>query len=93
MPYIKSKKQRIELDVIAREMSVCLQCNGDLNYLLYAYCLRYVPQRYNAIKNFLGELTEAASEIRRRQLVPREKKAIKENGDVQGLEKRSYFTG
>jgi hypothetical protein len=43
--------------------------------------LRLRPS-YDNYKNFLGELEEAAQEIRRRLLVPYEEMKRQENGDV-----------
>jgi hypothetical protein len=59
-----------------------ITADGDLNYVLYAYCKRYVPARYNSIKNYVGELRSCAAEIERRLLADREDQAIKENGDI-----------
>lgn len=81
MPYIK-KNQRLELDVIIEDMGKCLSLSGDLNYLLFAYCLRHVAPSYNAYKNFIGELNECVAEIRRRILSKYENEKIRENGDV-----------
>lgn len=60
-----------------------VQVDGDLNYILYAFCKRHIKPNYNSYKNYLGELNEAAEEIRRRMLVPYEQKKISENGDVE----------
>jgi len=59
-----------------------LKRDGDLNYVLYAYCKRHIVPSYANYKNFLGELTEAAAEIRRRLLAPYEDGKIRENGDI-----------
>ena len=84
MPYLKSKKRRKELDVIVELMAYyVVSADGDLNYILYAYAKRYVDKTYNTLKNFIGEVTESANEIRRRFLVSREKQAIMDNGDVE----------
>ena len=82
MPYILQKhRKRCEhvLKIMKREN---IQPEGDLNYILYAFCKRNVKPSYNNYKNFLGELTECCAEIRRRLLAPYEDKKIKENGDV-----------
>lgn len=82
MPYVK-KEQRPELDDIVWLMEKRgIRADGDLNYILFRYCKYYVPKSYNSIKNFLGELNEAAEEIRRRILAPYEEEKIKESGDV-----------
>ena len=56
---------------------------GHLNYILYAYCKRFVPLSYANIRNCLGEINEAGMEIRRRILAPYEDEKIKENGDIE----------
>ncbi len=82
MPYIKSEK-RERLDAIVEMMHQAGICaDGDLNYLLYAYCKRHVKPSYNAYKNYVGELHECGAEIRRRILGPYEDQKIRENGDV-----------
>lgn len=55
---------------------------GDLNYILFKYAKYHIKPGYNEYKNFLGELNEAAEEIRRRLLVPYELKKQVENGEV-----------
>lgn len=83
MPYIK-KINRDDMDRVVRMMkNVEVQADGDLNYILFAFCKRHIKSSYYNYKNFLGELNEAAEEIRRRLLVPYEKKKIIENGDVE----------
>lgn len=82
MPYIK-QENRAKLDLIVEEMKGAdVVANGDLNYLLYAYCKRHVKPSYNNYKNFIGELNQCATEIERRILAPYEDEKIKENGDV-----------
>jgi len=82
MPYVK-QEQRIELDRIVAEMALTdVKANGDLNYILYAYCKRCVAPSYNNYKNFCGELRQCATEIERRILAPYEDEKIAENGDV-----------
>lgn len=82
MPYIKQEK-RPALDRIVSEMWVAgVEANGDLNYLLFAYCKRCITPSYNNYKNFIGELNECAAEIRRRLLADYEDKKIETNGDV-----------
>lgn len=83
MPYIK-QEDRANLDKIVEQMhEVGIAANGDLNYLLYAYCKRHINPSYNNYKNFIGELNQCATEIERRILAPYEDKKIKENGDVE----------
>lgn len=82
MPYV-TKDRRPDLDMVVDLMSdVEVIANGDLNYILYAFCKRNIKPSYNNYKNFLGELNEAAEEIRRRLLAPYEDTKIIENGDV-----------
>lgn len=83
MPYVKQEK-RPELDKIVNAMDKAYVCaDGDLNYILYAFCKRHVKPGYNNYKNYIGELTEAAEEIRRTILAPYEDSKIKENGPVE----------
>jgi len=56
--------------------------DGDLNYILFAFCRRHIKPSYNAYKNFCGELRQCATEIERRLLAPYEDAKIKDNGDV-----------
>lgn len=81
MPYIKDQ-QRAVMDQIVDQMAHTVKANGDLNYILYAFCKRHINPSYNDYKNYLGELNEAAEEIRRRMLAPYEDRKIMENGDV-----------
>ena len=59
-----------------------IKANGDLNYVLYAFCKRHISPSYNNYKNFCGELRQCATEIERRILGPYEDEKIAENGDV-----------
>ena len=82
MPYIEQDR-REELEEILWQMrEKDIAADGDLNYLLYAFCIRYVPESYNSYKNFIGELRQCATEIERRILAPYEDLKIEENGDV-----------
>ena len=83
MPYISNHNQRAKLDEIVEELGKVLKIDGDLNYLLYAYCKRHIKPSYNTYKNFLGEISEVQAEIRRRLLAPYETSKIRENGDVE----------
>lgn len=82
MPYVKQSKRDL-LDVIV-DLMQCenIDANGDLNYILFAYCKRHITPSYNNYKNFIGELNCCATEIERRLLAPYEDEKIKENGDV-----------
>jgi hypothetical protein len=82
MPYIIPDRRKV-LDVIIKLMSESgIKVDGDLNYLLYAYCKRHIKPSYNNYKNYLGELTECCEEIRRTLLGPYEDDKRIENGDV-----------
>ena len=82
MPYIKQDRRDV-LDQIVDAMDVAnVKADGDLNYILFAFCKRYVSPSYNNYKNFCGELSQCATEIERRLLGPYEDKKIIENTDV-----------
>jgi hypothetical protein len=82
MPYADPEK-RPELDLIVELMrEKDIKADGDLNYILFAYCKRYIKPSYNNYKNYCGELRQCATEIERRLLGPYEDLKIKENGDV-----------
>lgn len=82
MPYIKqSRRDEVEMLVdLMREKNI--KADGDLNYILYAFCKRHVEPSYNNYKNFCGELRQCVTEIERRLLAPYEDEKIEENGDV-----------
>lgn len=83
MPYIK-KEDRPLMDLIVKDMmDADVQANGDLNYILFAFCRRAIKPSYNNYKNFCGELRQCATEIERRLLGPYENEKIVENGDVE----------
>ena len=83
MPYIK-QENRPTMDVVVKAMEDAgIKANGDLNYVLYAFCKRNVSPSYNNYKNFCGELWQCATEIERRILGPYEDEKIIENGDVE----------
>ena len=82
MPYIK-KEQRPKMDALVDFMAAYgILANGDLNYVLFAFCKRYIKPGYGKYKNFCGELRQCATEIERRLLAPYEDAKIIENGDV-----------
>jgi hypothetical protein len=82
MPYVKQER-RPALDPLVKALGEELEINGDLNYVLYALCKRYVVPGYNQYKNYIGELNETVAEIRRRMLAEYEDDKIFENGDVE----------
>ena len=82
MPYIK-QEDRAVMDMVVKTMADAdVRANGDLNYILYAFCKRHINPSYNEYKNFCGELRQCATEIERRLLGPYENTKIEENGDV-----------
>lgn len=82
MPYVKPEI-REDLDEIVEHMNdLGIRADGDLNYILFKFCKKYVSPSYNNYKNFIGELNECSNEIRRRILSKYEDKKIEENGDV-----------
>ena len=83
MPYVKQER-RHDLDLVVNLMDeIEVAADGDLNYILYAFCKRHITPGYGNYKNYMGELNEAAEEIRRRLLAPYEDGKILENGDVE----------
>ena len=84
MPYISDENgRRRQIDKIVEIMYYLdVKADGDLNYILYAYCKRYIKPSYNNFKNFCGELRQCATEIERRLVAPYEDKKIRDNGDV-----------
>jgi len=82
MPYIKPE-QRPDMDEIVELMKVMgVKGDGDLNYILYAFCVRNIKPRYGNYKNYCGELRQCATEIERRLLGPYEDEAVSRNGDI-----------
>ena len=82
MPYVKPER-RPSLDRVVQVMEEeGIVADGDLNYVLYAYYIRNFDMSYNVVKNYCGELNEAACEIRRRLTGPYEDEKAKINGDV-----------
>ena len=59
-----------------------IRADGDLNYVLYAFCKKHVLVNYNSIKNYVGELRSCATEIERRILAPYEDEKKSSNGDI-----------
>jgi len=86
MPYIPQDRRpdMDEIQAMMEEKKVI--ANGDLNYILFAHCLRFIDPSYNNYKNFCGELRQCATEIERRLLGPYEDTKIAENGDVEDEE-------
>ena len=83
MPYIPEEKRVGKCDEIVQLMKdLNIQPDGEINYILYKFCKDTVKPGYNTYKNYLGELDECRTEIRRRFLAPYEDLAIERNGDV-----------
>lgn len=82
MPYVKQER-RLSLDkVVELIKNRNVKANGDLNYILYAFCKRHINPSYNNYKNFCGELRQCATEIERKLLGPYENSKEKENGPI-----------
>ena len=82
MPYILEER-RPECNIVVNLMKgIDLKVNGDLNYILFAFCKRFIKPSYNNYKNFCGELRQCATEIEREILAPYEDKKKAENGEV-----------
>ena len=81
MPYI-NQECREPLDQIVDKMSDVELKPGELNYILFAFCKRYVPTSYTHYRDYIGELNECVAEIRRSLLAPYEEKKKMENGEV-----------
>jgi hypothetical protein len=82
MPYIKKEQRPSKDKIVDLMVEENIQANGDLNYILFKYCKYHIPESYNSIKNFCGELNECVAEIRRKLLANYEDKKIIENSDV-----------
>ena len=69
-------------DIILHMCESAVKADGDLNYILFSYCKRYIEPSYNNYKNYIGELRQCATEIERRLLAPYEDTKREENGDI-----------
>lgn len=81
MPYLKQERRK-KLDDIITELGNVLKYDGDLNYVLFCLCRRYIEPSYNNYKNYCGELNECVTEIRRKILSELEDEKICQNGDI-----------
>jgi hypothetical protein len=82
IPYIKQEDRPL-MDLVVKAMADAdVRANGDLNYILFAFCKRHVDLNYNSLKNYIGELRQCATEIERKILGPYEDEKIKTNKDV-----------
>lgn len=82
MPYIPEEKREKFDKVVNLMKELNVVADGDLNYILYKYCLHNVEPSYNNFKNYCAELRQCATEIERRLLNPYENKKMIENGDI-----------
>ena len=82
MPYIKQENRPTMDKVVDAMVEAGVKANGDLNYILFKFAKYHVPESYNNYKNFMGELNEAAEEIRRKLLAPYEEQKELENGKI-----------
>ena len=80
MPYIENGRPEMD-EIVDLMVKKGVQANGDLNYILFKFCKYHVDKRYNAIKNFRGEIIETWAEIGRRILAPYEDEKIDSNHD------------
>ena len=83
MPYIRQEERDQFEEILWLMQQKGVVADGDLKYILFAYCKRYIPENYNDIKNFAAELRECATEIDRRLLAPYEDQKILDNGDIE----------
>jgi len=82
MPYIEPKRRK-KMDLIVNlMMELNVLADGDLNYVLYAFCKRAVVPSYHNYKYYCSELDQCITEIKRRLIGPYEDKKKKQNGDV-----------
>ena len=82
MPYIKQEDRPV-MDLVVRAMcDADIRANGDLNYILFKFCKKYITPSYCNYKNFCAELRACATEIERVLLGPYEDQKKKENGDI-----------
>ena len=83
MPYIRQEDRPL-MDLVVKAMADAdVRANGDLNYILFAFCKRNIKPSYNNYKNFCGELRQCATEIERKLLGPYEDTKLNINGDVE----------
>jgi hypothetical protein len=82
MPYIRQERRDEVNKIIALMQELNVEANGDLNYILFAYCKWNITPSYNQFKNFCGELRQCATEIERKLLAPYEDEKEKINGNI-----------
>lgn len=89
MPYIKQEEREMVDHLVDGLAWMVYETKGELkagwlNYILFAFCKKYLKPSYKEYRNYIGELNECIAEIRRRILAPYEDEKIEENGDVIG---------
>ena len=80
----KRKDFEPEMKGLKRKLELIYRPKGSLTYLAYSLGISYFKGResYTAMSDAISALDDAAEEIRRRHLVPYERKKIVDNGDV-----------
>jgi len=85
MPYITNRQ---DFDSEINELQARLRTiprekrKGACNYVVSRIAAGIFPQDYHGISDAIGALRDAATEMERRLMAPRENKAIAENGDL-----------
>jgi hypothetical protein len=82
MPYVDPAVRPYLDELVVGMNEHNIKADGDLNYVLYAFCKRYVPRSYQTLRNYVAELRACATEIERTILGPYEDEKIIENGSV-----------
>jgi hypothetical protein len=93
MPYIKPEDRIASLDIYIHDMAALLRNMHDLdvrkgpcNYTVTRLVLQAMKPdsgwSYHSISNAIAVLRDAATEMERRLMGPREDKAITTNGDI-----------
>jgi hemerythrin superfamily protein len=83
MPYISKDKRVGKCDEIVQLMKdLNIQIDGELNYIIFKFIRQTTPDKYNALKNAMGELEMCKLELYRRLMAVREEVVMRENGDV-----------
>jgi hypothetical protein len=82
MPYIQQENRKKMDEIVELMCKNGVRVDGDLNYILFAFCRRHVVPSYANYRNFCGELACCREEIYRRLVTAYEDEKIRENGDV-----------
>jgi len=87
MPYIKQEdREKFENSLNLLKKDICSDdSKGELTYILYSISLDWIKKKgksYTSISSGISSLTDAAEELRRRELNPYEDVKLKENGDI-----------